>query len=64
MRRVSIEFEADNAAFVDDPEGSLNHIFAQAAKMLVNSLEHSILGGKVLWDLSGNQVGWVSVLEE
>ena len=62
--KVTLEFETGNAAFEDNLEGALERIFIAAHQDTLNMLTSQICGGKVVLDYNGNQIGWLSVLEE
>ena len=52
--RITINFEADNAAFVDDFDNEVVHILKQAEKFINQNTDN-----ENLYDTNGNKVGFV-----
>ena len=52
--RITISFEADNAAFVDDFDGEVKKIMKQAEDFIVQDSDN-----ENLFDTNGNKVGFV-----
>ena len=52
--RITISFEADNAAFVDDFDGEVKKILKQAEDFIIQDTDN-----ENLFDTNGNKVGFV-----
>ena len=52
--KITISFEAENAAFVEDFDNEIRHIMEQATEFLVDERD-----SELLFDTNGNKVGSV-----